>query len=94
MSYTLASVELALLDNADFEEVQSVAKARAFVTAAIRYQALAPDSESDQSSSMSIGKQWVEDEKKRARAYIAANSTGASGTAANVNFLSVNHGFR
>ena len=93
-TYTLETVEQSLLDNADYEETNSVAKARAFVTAAIRFQALAPDSESHQSSSMSIGKQWVEDEKHRARAFIKANETRNDGADNGVNFLSVNYDFR
>lgn len=93
-THTLESVEASLLDYADFEEVGSVSRAKSFLTAALRFQALAPDSESNQSSSMSIGKQWLSDETKRARAYIAANATSSSGAQRGVSFLSVNHGFR
>lgn len=73
----IADIEADLLDYADFEEVGSVARARSFVTAANRWLILRAESASNQSSSLSIGKSFVDGMLKRAQAYVAANaSTG------------------
>ena len=90
---TIFTVEQALLDNADFEEVASVAKAKLFVTAAKRWLILNPASSSNQSSSLSFSIQQIESMMTSARDYIAANdSTNNAGGA--VRFLSVTEGFR
>lgn len=94
MAATLSQVEDALIDNADYEEAGSVTKAKAFVTAAIRWQALASQSASNQSSSMSLDKSWVEAEKARARQFIAANETSTSGTNSRLTFLTPRYNFR
>jgi len=93
MSYTNDTVEAALLENADYEEQGSIAKAKAFVTAATRWQILQPQSASNQSSSLSLDKAWVEAEKARARRYISV-SESASGDNPSVRFLSPNNNFR
>lgn len=73
----IADIEASLIDYADFEEVGSVSRARSFVTAANRWLILRAESASNQSSSLSIGKNYVEGMLKRAQAYIQANaSTG------------------
>jgi hypothetical protein len=89
----LADIETDLLEYADFEEVASVARAQSFVTAAKRWLILCADSSSNQGSSMSIGKSFVESMMKRAQDFIA--STGSSSTAASprVRFLT-SEGFR
>jgi hypothetical protein len=84
----IADVEADLVDYADFEEVGSVARARLFVTAAKRWLILRPESASNQSSSLSIGKSSVSDMLNRAQQYIAANSGGS------VRFLGPGRGFR
>ena len=76
---TLADIESDLLDYADFEEVNSVARARSFVTAAKRWLILRADSASSQSQSMSIGKGYVESMMKRADAFITANASNSNG---------------
>lgn len=86
---TLADIEADLLDYADFEEVASVSRARSFVTAANRWLILKAESASNQSSSMSISKQFVSDMLKRAQAFVAKNS--AAGT---TRFLQVGSFFR
>lgn len=91
-TYTIESVEQTLLDNADFEENASVAKAKAFVSAAKRWLILSPESSSNQSSSMSWSKQIVVDLMRRAEAFVVANDT--SNTGGRVRFLSVNSDFR
>ena len=88
----LADIEADLLDYADFEEVASVTRAKSFVTAAKRWLILCADSSSNQGSSMSIGKAFVESMLKRAQDYIAATAT-ASGASPRVRFLSA-EGYR
>lgn len=93
-TYTLETVEADLLEYADFEEVASVSRAKLFVTAANRFVILAPTSESNQSSAMSIDMEGVKETKRRALAFIRANADTSSGAQSGVNFLSVNHTFR
>lgn len=74
---TLADIEADLLDYADFEQVGSVSRAKSFTTTANRWLILKADSASNQSSSMTIGKNYVSDMLKRAQAFVSANaSTG------------------
>jgi len=86
---TLADIEADLLDYADFEQVGSVSRAQSFVTAANRWLILKADSASNQSSSMTIGKNYVSDMLKRAQAFVAANSSTGS-----VSFLQPGSFFR
>jgi len=79
-TYTPESVREALLENADFEEVASLTKAKAFVTAANRWMLLNPESQSNLGSSMSMGKQQIENLLIRARDFVAANDTSANGS--------------
>lgn len=72
---TLADIEADLLDYADFEQVGSVSRAQSFVTAANRWLILKADSASNQSSSMTIGKNYVSDMLKRAQAFVTSNSS-------------------
>lgn len=85
----IADIETDLLEYADFEEVGSVARARLFVTAANRWLILRAESASNQSSSLSIGKSFVENMLRRAQAFVAKNSS--SGT---TRFLQVGSFFR
>ena len=86
---TLADIEADLLDYADFEQVGSVSRAQSFVTAANRWLILKADSASNQSSSMTIGKNYVSDMLKRAQAFVMANSSTGS-----VSFLQPGSFFR
>jgi hypothetical protein len=90
MAATIDEVIDALLDNADFEAAQSVSKANLFVSAAVRYFILTPQSQSDQGSSMAISVAQIENLMNRARNFISANQTPSSA----VRFLSVSGGFR
>ena len=89
----IADIEADLLDYADFEEVGSVGRARLFITAAKRWLILRAESASNQSSSLSIGKSFVETMLKRAQDYVAANAT-AGGGPGGVRFLGVGSSFR
>jgi hypothetical protein len=90
----IADIEADLLDYADFEEVGSVSRAKLFVTAAKRWLILRAESASNQSSSLSIGKSFVETMMKRAQDYVAANASTASGGRGGVRFLGVGSNFR
>jgi hypothetical protein len=85
----ISEIESDLLDFADFEEVGSVSRARSFITAAKRWLILRADSASHQSSSMTIGKTYVQDMLKRAQDFVSANSR-----AGGVRHLGVGRGFR
>ena len=71
-------IEQDLVDYADFEEVRSVVRAQMFQTAAKRWLILRADSASNQSSSLTLGKQYVENMLLRARAYATANDQSIS----------------
>ena len=93
-THTLETVEAQLLDYSDFEEVGSVSRAQSLVTAANRWLILAPQSSSNQSSSLTFDTDAVKELRRRAQQYASANATTTSGASSSVNFLSVNHGFR
>lgn len=86
---TYATAITAYLDNADFEESQSLTKAKAFVTACVQLSVLMPSSASSQGQSQSIDTAQIAANKDRALNYIAANSQGAS-----VRFVSFYGDFR
>jgi len=88
----IATIVSNLNDNASFEEDSSVTKAQAFVTAAKRYLLFAPQTQSDQGSSLTMSVQQIENLMQQARQYVTANSTSAG--AAKVRFLSASDGFR
>jgi hypothetical protein len=90
----IADIEADLLDYADFEEVASVARAKLFITAAKRWLVLPADSASNPSSSMTIGKSFVESMMKRATEYVSANATTAGGASGRVRFLGAGDAFR
>lgn len=92
MATTIDSVIDELIDTADFEEVSSVTKAKAFISAANRYFILSPQQQSDEGSSLTMNSQQIENLLKRARYYVEVNATGRSST--NVKFLSAAEGFR
>ena len=90
----IADIEADLIDYADFEEVGSVSRARSFITAAKRWLILRAESASNQSSSLSIGKSFVETMLKRAQDFVAANDTVAGGGRGSVRFLGAGRSFR
>jgi hypothetical protein len=90
----IADIETDLLEYADFEEVSSVARARLFITAGKRWLILRAESASNQSSSLSIGKSFVETMLRRAQDYVASNATTSSGAVGGVRFLGVGSNFR
>jgi len=84
----IADIEADLLDYADFEEVASVARAKLFITAAKRWLIVRADTASNEASSLTIGKSFVESMMKRATQYVAQNSSGS------VRFLGPGRSFR
>ena len=90
MSYTITGLQDTIMDNADFRESESVAKAKAFATAVARYLVIAPESSSDQSTSMTLGRSELVKLRADAIAMIAANSTSSG----SVQHLGVGYRFR
>ena len=90
----IADIESDLLEYADFEEVASVSRAKSFITAANRWLILRAESASNQSSSLSIGKNYVESMLKRARDYVAANPAANGSGGGSVRFLGAGSNFR
>lgn len=88
---TYTEVVDALIENADFEEVNSLAKAKAFITAANRFFILVPEDTRDHegnSARMSVAA--LQDTLQRARSYVAANDANSG----SVRFLGVAGDFR
>jgi len=90
----IADIETDLLEYADFEEVGSVSRAKLFATAAKRWLILRAESASNQSSSLSIGKAFVQDMLKRAQDFIADNEQTVTGSTPGVRFLGAGGYFR
>lgn len=86
---SLTEIIESLIENADFEEVQSVSKAKAFATAAKRWLILAPSTASKEGASLSMNAQEVADLMRRAQAFIAANDTSIGNRKPGVRFLEV-----
>jgi hypothetical protein len=84
----LATIEQALLDNADYDATSSVTKARAFVTAARRWLIMSPQSSSNQSSSMSWDTATIRDMMAAANTFVSVNDSQS------VRHLSVGQRFR
>jgi hypothetical protein len=89
MAATTDEILDAFSDNADYEETQSLPKARAFVTACVRLIGVIPQSQSDQGSSVAYSIPQVQALMQRAQNWIVANQTSAGGRVA---FYSVNGG--
>ena len=89
--YTIASIEQALLENADWIEAASVAKAQAFVTAAARWLSVTPQASSDQGTSLSWSPAEVRQLRTEALNYIKQNAGGGAGS---VRHLGIGGSFR
>jgi hypothetical protein len=93
MPATIDEVIDALLDNADFEAENSVAKARAFITAANRFLIMTPASQSDKGSSLSMGLAEIRNLLTAARSFVNQADTNSASTS-RVRFLSAKTGWR
>ena len=93
MSYDLATVQNDLLDYCDFEEQDSVSRAKSYITAANRWLTIVAASSSNQGSSLTRNVQQVQQMIARAQSFVAAKDTASAGKS-RVRFLSVNQGFR
>ena len=89
---SIATVEADLLTYSDYEEVGSVSRAKTFMTNAKKWLIQKPTSASNQSSSLSLRTEAVEQMLADARAYVQANDT--SPTASRVRFLQPGGSFR
>lgn len=91
MAVNLDDVMDELLDNADFEASGSLSKAKAFVTAAVRYFILVPEESQDhEGNRQRMGHQLIHNLLADARAFVAANDTSRS----QVRFLGPGSDFR
>lgn len=91
----IPTIITALCDNADFEEVDSLTKAQAFVTAATRYLILSPQSSSGEGVSMSLSVAQIENLLTRARMFVEMKrSAGGMGGSPRVRVLVFREGFR
>lgn len=81
-----------LADYADYEEVNSVARARTYMTACRRFLAL-PSSSAEQGSSAGYTPQLIQQELEFARRWVAQNDT-SSRSRGGSRFLSAKDGFR
>lgn len=93
MAATIDEVIDELLDNADFEESNSVSKARSFITAANRFFILTPASQSDQGSSLAMGLAQIQSLLQSAHSFVSQADTSSSDTS-RVRFLSARSGWR
>lgn len=91
MSYTIATIETAILDNLDFAETGSVAKAKACAVACARWMVITAQSSSDQGASVSFDLKYVQGLRVEAQQYVRANSTDGTG---DVRHLGVGRGYR
>lgn len=90
MAATYSEIFDALLDNADFEETNSLLKAKAFITAAKRFFIVAPQSASDQGSSQTLSVAQIENLMRDAQAFVVSAARPSGGT----RFLGVGSDFR
>lgn len=90
----IADIESDLRTNADWFATQSVAKAKAYVTAASIWLEMAASSASNQSSSISRDPSLVREMMKDAMAFVAANPASSGYGGGSVRFLGAGSNFR
>ncbi len=79
MSNTIDEIINDLLENAGFEENDSLVEAKRFVTAATKWLLLTPQQQSDQGTSLTMGLNQVEKLLTRARTYVASKNRASGG---------------
>lgn len=94
MAATLDEVMDDLVDNADFKEVDSLAKARAFVTAAKRFFILSPQMQSNQGSSLSMNSSQIQSLMNEAQLFADAKEAASNPYKSQVRHWSYAEGFR
>ncbi len=92
MADSIATLETAMQDNADWLASNSVSKAKLFHTAATQWLILKPLSASHAGSTATMNAAQVERLKQSAEAFILANDN-TSRNRSNVRFLGVDIGF-
>jgi hypothetical protein len=91
---TIDTVYMALLDNADWQSDNSIAKAKLFVTAAKQFFILSPArSESPGGFGMTMSIIQIKQLHDEAASFIASNALAANG-GASISILGARHGFR
>jgi hypothetical protein len=93
MAETFDTIQAALIEYSDYEEVGSVARAKQYITAAKRWLALVAGSASNQGSSLTFNVAQIEAMKDQAIAWVAANDTQRNGSG-RVRFLGAGSSFR
>lgn len=76
VKWTLDDVEQTLLDNADYVETQSLAKAKAFVSAATRWLIMRPLNASAEGRNVAFNVQQVQAMKDNAEQFVEQSQTG------------------
>lgn len=89
-SITITTVQSQLLENIDFAETKSVAKATKFITACKQYRVLLPTSSSNGGTSVGYDITQIETMQAQAEQFVRANSNPSG----RVRFLSVTDDFR
>ena len=90
----LADIEADLDTNADWYATGSVAKAKAYVTAATMWLQKTASSASNQSSSLSRDPSLVREMMKDEMAFVSASGSSGGGGRGGVRFLGVGSSFR
>ena len=90
----IADIEADLDANADWYATGSVAKAKAYITAATIWLQKTASSASNQSSSMSRDPSYVREMMRDAMAFVSANASVGNGGRGGVRFLGVGSSFR
>lgn len=94
MAVEIDAVIEALVDNADWQETNSVAKARLFVTAAKRFLILSPQSSQQPGGfQMTMSVQQIKQMLDEASSFVTSQGSANDG-GASVRILGVRHGFR
>lgn len=74
MALVIADIEADMITYADYDIVGSVERAQLYIVACRRWLSMRPESASNQSSSMSMSKNFVYEMMQRAEAYVSSNS--------------------
>lgn len=94
MANSIDDIIAALLDNADWQSDNNIAKAKLFVAAAKKFFILSPQSSTSPGGfQMSMSVQQIKQLHDEASSFIVSNSESASG-GASVTIMGARHGFR
>lgn len=89
MAYTLATIEENLSEYADFEETESLSRAKSFVTWAKRWLIQYPKNQEDQHSVLTMSPDKVNVLLESAQRFVAEHAAANSNTNSRVRYFSV-----